>query len=141
VTKVLTVGVFDLMHYGHHNCISCAASLGDYLIVGVHTDDGTTKGCTFSQSYETRAQVVAEHPQVNQVVLYDRVDLLVEKLEFDVFAYGPDQNHFFFQQAFEWCRRNGKKIILIPRTEGISSTMLRHSGNHAVVWPQELQTA
>jgi cytidyltransferase-like protein len=130
VKKVLTVGVFDLLHYGHHNCISCAASLGDYLLVGVHTDDGSTKGCSFLDSPGQRAQNVGGHPQVDEVVLYDRVDLLVQQVEFDIFACGPDQNHQFFQEAFRWCRQNGKKIVIIPRTEGISSSMLRHSGIH-----------
>jgi glycerol-3-phosphate cytidylyltransferase len=126
VKKVLTVGVFDLLHHGHHNCICCAASLGDYLIVGVHTDNGSSKGCDFAQSPEQRADVVSGHPEVDKVVLYDRVDLLVMREEFDIFACGPDQNHRYFQAAFTWCRNNGKQIVVIPRTQGISSSMLRH---------------
>jgi glycerol-3-phosphate cytidylyltransferase-like family protein len=45
--------------------------------------------------------------------------------DFDVFAKGPDQTHAGFQRAVEWCKANGKDVVVIPRTEGISSTMLR----------------
>lgn len=29
------------------------------------------------------------------------------------------------QKAAAWCEANGKQVVIIPRTEGISSTMLR----------------
>ena len=46
-------------------------------------------------------------------------------IDFDVFAKGPDQTHAGFQRAVQWCEENGKTVVVIPRTEGISSTMLR----------------
>lgn len=35
---VWTDGCFDMMHYGHANALRQAKALGDYLIVGVHSD-------------------------------------------------------------------------------------------------------
>ena len=49
----------------------------------------------------------------------------IQNISFDVFATGPDQVHEGFQRAMAWCKANGKDVIVIPRTEGISSTMLR----------------
>ena len=37
--KVITYGTFDMLHYGHIKLLERAKSLGDYLIVGVTSDD------------------------------------------------------------------------------------------------------
>ena len=30
------------------------------------------------------------------------------------------------ENAKQWCKENGKEVVIIPRTEGISSTLLRN---------------
>lgn len=37
--KILTYGTFDLLHFGHINILKRAKELGDYLIVGLSTDE------------------------------------------------------------------------------------------------------
>ena len=37
--KVITYGTYDLLHYGHIRLLERAKALGDYLIVGVTSDD------------------------------------------------------------------------------------------------------
>ena len=37
--RVITYGTFDLLHYGHINLLRRAHQLGDYLIVGLSTDE------------------------------------------------------------------------------------------------------
>ena len=37
--KVITYGTYDLLHYGHVRLLERAKALGDYLIVGVTSDD------------------------------------------------------------------------------------------------------
>ena len=39
MVKVITYGTYDLLHYGHIRLLERAKALGDYLIVGVTTDD------------------------------------------------------------------------------------------------------
>ncbi len=36
---VLTYGTFDVLHYGHINLLKRAKALGDYLIVGLSSDE------------------------------------------------------------------------------------------------------
>ena len=70
-------------------------------------------------------QVVSQVRWVDEVITYNDVDVDIKNIEFDVLAKGPDQCHAGFQRAVEWCEQNGRQVVVIPRTEGISSTMLR----------------
>lgn len=130
IKKVLTVGVFDFFHLGHLNVLEQARSYGDYLIVAVHDDKLNIKGVDFLYSLEERMRFVKSIGWVDEVVPYERVDLLVESMEFDVFAHGQDQNHQYFQKAFAWCVNRQKSIVTLERTEGISSTKLREILKH-----------
>lgn len=123
--KVVTVGVFDFFHLGHLNMLEQAKDFGDYIIVGVHDDKFRSKGIDFLYSLEDRIRFVKNIRFIDEVIPYERVDILLKKIDFDVFMHGPDQDHEFFQKAFTWCRDHDKEIQVSQRTEGISSTRLR----------------
>lgn len=128
--RILTVGVFDFFHLGHLNVLEQAKSYGDYLIVAVHDDKLNTKGVDFLYSLGDRLRFVNNIGFVGEAIPYERVDKIVQAVDFDVFVHGPDQNHEYFQKAFEWCKNNNKEVIMSERTEGISSTRLRNFLKH-----------
>ena len=66
---------------------------------------------------------------VDNVICYNDVDVDIQNIDFDVFIKGPDQQHAGFQRAVKWCEENRKDVVVIPRTEGISSTLLREYFN------------
>ena len=126
--KVLTFGVYDMLHIGHMLLFQRAKALGDHLTVAVQDGDLILKykpGTEMVYSTEERLYMVSTIRYVDEVVIYRDVDIDIQKLDFDVFAVGQDQNHAGFQRAMQWCREHGKEVVILPRTEGISSTMLR----------------
>ena len=126
--KVLTVGVYDLLHLGHIMLFKHAKELGDYLIVAVQEDDAILKykpEAEMVNSTEERLAMVSSIRYVDEVVTYKDVDRDIKDIDFDVFAKGPDQKHKGFISATEWCYAHKKEVVVIPRTEGISSSGLR----------------
>ena len=125
---VFTVGVFDLLHVGHILLFKHAKELGNRLVVAVQNDDVILKykpEAEMVNTTEERLFMVKSIRYVDQVVTYDDVDEIVKKIDFDIFAVGPDQSHEGFQKAIRWCEEHGKEVVTIPRTEGVSSSMLR----------------
>ena len=125
--KVFTVGVYDLLHVGHINLFKKARELGDDLTVAVQNDECILKykpEAKIVNSTNERLFMVSSIRFVDHVITYDDVDEIVKHVDFDIFAKGPDQCHAGFQRASEWCLAHGKEVVVIPRTEGISSTML-----------------
>lgn len=118
-----------MLHIGHILLFKHAKELGDRLVVAVQDSDTILKykpGTKMVYSTEERLYMVSTIRYVDEVVVYRDVDKDIQEIEFDVFAKGPDQSHSGFQRAVDWCRANGKEVVVIPRTEGISSTLLRN---------------
>ena len=129
---ILTFGVYDMLHIGH---ILLFKHIKEYfpdeeskLIVAVQDGDYILKykpSTKMVYSTEERMFMVSAVRWVDEVVTYKDVDIDIQDMDFDVFAKGPDQQHAGFQRAVAWCEAHGKKVVTIPRTEGISSTLLR----------------
>jgi glycerol-3-phosphate cytidylyltransferase len=130
---VLTVGVYDMLHIGHILLFKKAKELGDRLIVAVQDESVILKykpQAKMIYSTDERCYMVSTIKYVDEVIVYKDVDKDIQNVEFDVFAKGPDQNHEGFQRAVKWCEEHGKEVVVIPRTEGISSTLLREYSKH-----------
>ncbi len=117
-----------MLHIGHILLFKRAKELGDELIVAVQDSDVILKykpGTKMIYTTEERLFMVSTIKYVDRVVTYKDVDKDIMNIDFDIFAKGPDQVHEGFQRAIKWCEQNGKEVVVIPRTEGISSSLLR----------------
>lgn len=129
--KVLTVGVFDLLHWGHFELFRRVRELaGDdgEVIVAVQKDEVVTKykpEANLVYDWATRVKMIGALRYVDKVVPYMDIDTSIKDIDFDVWAIGGDQNHDGFKRAIKWCLENGKDIVRLNRTDGISSSQLR----------------
>ncbi len=127
----LTVGVYDLLHWGHfelfRRCKEMAGE-GGKLVVAVQEDAVVTKykpQAKLVYDWDKRVKMIRALRYVDQVVPYGDVDESIKHIDFTTFVVGPDQCHAGFQRAMQWCRDNGRKVVVLDRTQGISSTQLR----------------
>ena len=74
---------------------------------------------------EERMELVRALKVVDEVVIYRDVNEDIKRLDFDVFAIGEDQTHSGFQQAVSYCEKEGKQVVRMKRTEGISSSEIK----------------
>lgn len=124
MVKVITYGTYDVLHYGHIKLLERAKALGDYLIVGVTSDD-------FDMS---RGKINVQQPLMNRVEALRQTgipdEIIIEEYEgqkiddikrfnINIFTVGSDWEGKF-DYLNEYC-----KVVYLPRTEGISSSEVR----------------
>ncbi len=131
MTKVITYGTYDLLHQGHINLLRRAKELGDYLIVGVTNDnfDRNRGKLNVRNNVLERVEAVKATGLADQIIIEDYVGQKiddVQKYSVDIFAIGSDWEGKF-DYLNEFC-----KVVYLPRTEGISSTMLRAESQEIV---------
>lgn len=122
--KVITYGSYDMFHYGHERLLLRAKALGDYLIVGVTSDDyDKTRGkINLQQSLMERVEAVRATGIADEIIIEEyegqKIDD-IKKYDIDIFTVGSDWAGYF-DYLKEYC-----KVVYLPRTEGISSTEIR----------------
>ena len=130
MTKVITYGTYDLLHYGHIRLLERAKALGDYLIVGVTAEDfDKTRGkINVQQSLMERIEGVRATGLADEIIIEEyegqKIDD-IRRYHVDIFAIGSDWRGKF-DYLNEYC-----KVVYLDRTEGVSSTQLR-SEKHAI---------
>ena len=130
--KVLTFGVFDLMHYGHVRLFWRCKLLGDYLIIAVQDDEHVLinkPNTVLVNNFEKRKADVLSVECVAKVVSYAQIDDDIKTIDFDILVVGPDQTNPHFVKALEWCKEHNKEVVVLPRTEGISSSQIKKEMN------------
>ena len=125
-----TTGVFDMFHIGHLNILKRAKEQCDYLIVGVSTDDVVElyKHHRPVIPFEQRMEIVAAIKWVDQVVPQTTMDKMQawRELHFDVMFHGSEwKGSDLFNKYEQEFGAVGVKIIYLPHTDGISSSLLR----------------
>lgn len=127
--RVYTTGVFDILHRGHLNVLTQAAALGS-LTVGIMTDTGVekAKGVPPILSLSEREAQIRSLPFVADVVQYGDTDQvgMYGSLRPDIVVQGDDWLHSADRtSALAYLREHKIRLILLPRTDGISTTEIR----------------
>ena len=127
--RVITYGTFDLLHYGHINLLRRAKSLGDYLIVGLSTDEFNNieknKECYFD--YENRKSLLDAVRYVDLVVPEENWKQKIsdiQKYNIDVFVIGDD-----WKGKFDYLKDFGVEVVYLPRTKEISTSKIKNDLN------------
>lgn len=127
--KVITYGTFDLLHYGHINLLRRAKTLGDYLIVGLSTDEFNNKEknkeCYFD--YENRKLLLDAVKYVDLVIpeeTWEQKVSDIQKYNIDVFVIGDD-----WKGKFDYLEDIGIEVVYLPRTKEISTTKIKNDLN------------
>ena len=125
---VFTNGCFDILHRGHIEFLEKARGLGDYLIVGLNSDDSVKrlKGKERPLVYfADRAFILSRLSSVDLVVQFceDTPEQIIDTLIPDVLVKGADWHigNIVGREIVEKC---GGKVITIPLLDGLSTTNL-----------------
>lgn len=120
---VYTYGAFDVLHLGHVLLLARAARLGDYLIVGILSDEAIRNRKGNDRPIHTqldRAKVVQSIRYVNEVIFQDTYDPIPSMRSVDtvhILTKGDD---------WEDCKKSaeifGCHFIPLNYTNGYSTT-------------------
>ena len=124
--RIITYGTYDLLHYGHIKLLQRAKALGDYLIVGLSTDEFNWKEkhkkCYFT--YEERKEMLEALRCVDLVIPEENWEQKKEDMHLyhiDTFVIGDD-----WKGKFDFLKDEGVEVIYLPRTPEISTTQIKH---------------
>lgn len=113
-----------MLHYGHIRLLERAKALGDYLIVGITSDDyDKTRGkINLQQTLMERIAAVEATGLADEIVVEEyegqKIDD-IRRLGVDIFTVGSDWEGYF-DYLNEYC-----KVVYLPRTQGVSSSEVR----------------
>lgn len=125
---VFTNGCFDIVHRGHIDYLSRAASLGDKLVIGLNTDASIKriKGDSRPiQDQESRAMLLAALCFVDAVIFFDEDTPynLINELQPDVLVKGADYKKENIV-GYDIVIQNGGSVQTLNFIEGYSTSHL-----------------
>ena len=126
--KVITYGTFDLLHNGHINILKRAKAYGDYLVVGVTSEeyDYNRGKLNVAQSLVERIENVKKTGLADEIIVEEYFGQKIsdiQKYNIDTFVIGSDWTGKF-DYLKEYCN-----VVYLERTKGVSSTELRDKKN------------
>jgi rfaE bifunctional protein nucleotidyltransferase chain/domain len=125
---VVTNGVFDILHVGHVRFLEAAKARGDFLIVGVNSDEAVKKlkGPNRPINHqENRITLIAALECVDLVVLVNdtRVASFIEVIRPSIWAKGSDYSADTLDKGEVAAARYVKaEIALLELVAGVSTT-------------------
>lgn len=121
MTRVITFGTFDVFHIGHLHILERARRYGNYLLVGVSTDqmnfDKKARYPVYTQ--DERLEIIRALRCVDEVFLEESLALKRHYLleyQADILIMGDDWAGRF-DEYNDICR-----VVYLPRTPSISTT-------------------
>lgn len=125
MTRVITYGNFDLLHYGHINLLRQAKSLGDYLVVALSTDEFSKreKGVECYFNYEQRKSLLESIRYVDLVIpedSWEQKERDVRELRIDTFVMDDD-----WEGKFDFLENHNVEVVYLPRTPEISTRQVK----------------
>jgi len=121
--RVLTYGTFDYLHIGHVNILRRAKALGDYLVVGLSTDEfNWLKHKQSHSSFEERKAILESIRYVDLVIpeaTWEQKADDIKKHSIDIFVMGDDWEGKF-DSLREYC-----EVAYLPRTQNISTSIIK----------------
>lgn len=121
----ITYGTFDLSHIGHIKLFQRIKEFSSKLIVAVSTDEfNLTKGKKSIIPFENRIEIIKNLRCVDQVIPEESWDQKINdilKYKVDYFVMGSD-----WEGKFDYLKKYCA-VIYLPRTEGISTTLIKNS--------------
>lgn len=127
---VLVPGAFDLFHYGHARLLARASRFGE-VVVALASDEfvALTKGHSPAEMWDDRARALRRRGY--EVVMRGEADIrpILDVLRPDYWVTGHDwlgDRHLAHMRVTaEEVAERGIAMVYLPRTPGVSSTMLR----------------
>ncbi len=128
-TVVFTSGSWDLFHVGHLKILERSKALGDYLVVGVSTEEliAEYKGLPPVIPFEERMRIVGSIHCVDKVVKQTVLTEIAQlkKYRVDIVTIGNDWKGKHLD-GLEWMKsQKGKKVVYFPYTRGVSTTSIK----------------
>lgn len=126
--RVITYGTFDLLHYGHINLLRRAREQGDYLVVGLSTDEfNQIKGKRSYFTYDQRKALLEAIRYVDLVIpetCWDQKRTDIHEYHIDTFVIGDD-----WKGKFDFLGDEGAEVVYLTRTPEISTTQIKRDLN------------
>jgi D-glycero-beta-D-manno-heptose 1-phosphate adenylyltransferase len=126
---VFTNGCFDILHPGHVDYLSQARDLGEFLVLGLNTDNSVRRLNKAPNrpinNEQTRATVLAGIACIDLIVFFDEETPyeLIKFLKPNVLVKGNDYKAENII-GYDVVKANGGDVITIPMLEGYSTTKL-----------------
>ena len=126
--RVITYGTFDLLHYGHINLLRRAKVLGDYLVVGITSEqyDRERGKLNVRQPLAERMEGIRRSGLADKIIVEEYEGQKIRDIAengIDVFCIGSDWAGQF-DYLREYC-----EVVYLERTKGVSSTELRQDAD------------
>ena len=127
MTRVMAVGIFDLLHAGHLHYVEQAKSLGEELVVVIAHDETVRKQKHEPVTgQELRRRMVEGLKPVNQAIIGNPPGVpifeILKQIDPDLIALGYDQKHSI-DAIRKGLDQHGFKHVEVTRVEGLSDDL------------------